>query len=372
MYMTDYRKNISGRATLEPIQDLRIELNISQSQSLNQQSQFRYDTIFDVFRDVGPLMESGNYSITYNVFATTFSKELDNGSSEAFEKFQENRIIIANRLAQDPLRPGGARGTDGFPEGYSRTSQEVLIPAFLAAYSGKDASKVSMSPFPKMPVPNWSLRYTGLTKIEAIKQYASNVSINHQYNSTYNVGSFQTILDSATTTLAGDYGSQYQIRSISIVERWGPFIGFDVTFVNNISTRFEYKRDRTLNFALTNQQLSEQKGSEYVFGLGYRFNKLRLPFVRDGRTMVLDNDINFRFDFSIRDQLTKVRNLDRVSNDAVQGSNVISIRPTIEYNINEKLMLRIFYDRRQTKPYTSNQFPTIITSGGFSLRYTIQ
>lgn len=372
-YMTDFRESVTGRATLEPIQDLRIELNISKSSSLTQQSLFRYDEDQQRYLDVGPLVEQGTYSITYNVFASSFSKEFEDGTSEVFNQFQANRMIIAQRLAQDQNRPGGLPDTlGGFPKGYSRNSQEVLIPAFLAAYSGKDASEISLSPFPKMPAPNWRLTYTGLTKIEAIKQYASNVTVNHQYSSTYNVGSFQTITDTASTNLSGDYGSRYQIRTISIVERWGPFIGFDVTLVNNISARFEYKRDRTLNFALTNGQLSEQKGNEFVIGAGYRTQKLRIPFLRGGRTLVLDNDINFRFDFSIRDQVTKVRNLDRPSNDPVQGSKVISLRPTIEYNINEKLMLRIFYDRRKTDPYTSNQFPTIITSGGFSLRYTIQ
>lgn len=372
-YMTDYRENISGKATLEPLQDLRIELNVTKSHTLNQQSLFTYDSLSGRYRDVGPLLEAGTYSITYNVFATSFSKEYEDGTSEVFRQFEANRKIIAERLANDPNRPGtGGLDSNEFPIGYSRNSQEVLIPAFLAAYSGKDPSRIGLSPFPAIPIPNWSVRYTGLSKLESVKRFASNVSINHQYASTYNVGSFQTITDTASTNLSGDYGSHYQIRSISIVERWGPFLGLDVTFVNNITARFEYKRDRTLNFALTNWQLSEQKGSEFVIGAGYRTSKLRIPFLRGGRTLVLNNDINFRFDFSIRDQLTKIRNLDRPSNDAVQGSKVISIRPTIEYNINEKLMLRIFYDRRQTNPYVSNQFPTIITSGGFSLRYTIQ
>lgn len=371
-YTTDYRENITGRATLEPIQDFRVELNVSKQYSRAQQSLFRFDSVLDTHRDVGPLVESGTYSITYNIFATTFSKELEDGTSEVFNQFQENRKTIAQRLSQNTERPGLGVDSNGFPVGYSRNAQDVLIPAFLAAYSGKNASTSALTAFPQIPVPNWRITYTGLTRIEKIKEYASNVTINHAYTSTYSVASFQTITDTASTNLNGDYSPQYQIRSISIVERWGPFIGIDVTLVNNLTARFEYKRDRTLNFALTNGQLSEQKGNEFVFGTGYRTQKLRIPFLRGGRTLVLKNDINFRFDFSIREQVTKVRNLDRPSNDPVLGQTVISIRPTIEYMINEKLMLRIFYDRRQTNPATSNQFPTIITSGGFSLRYTIQ
>ena len=371
-YTTDFRENITARATVEPFKDFRVELNVSKQSSKTQQSLFRYDSAAQEHRDIGPLVESGTFNITYNIFATTFSKELADGSSEVFNTFQENRKIIAERLGRSEDRPGGRLDSNGFPIGYSRNSQEVLIPAFLAAYSGKNASSSSLSAFPKIPVPNWRITYTGLSKFEKIKEYASNVTINHAYTSTYTVGSFQTIIDTASKNLNGDYSSQYQIRSISLVERWGPFIGIDVTMVNNLTARFEYKRDRTLNFALTNGQLSEQKGNEFVFGAGYRTAKLRIPFLRNGRTLVLNNDVNFRLDFSIREQVTKIRNLDRPSNDPVLGQTVISIRPSIDYNINEKLMLRIFYDRRKTNPATSNQFPTIITSGGFSLRYTIQ
>jgi cell surface protein SprA len=150
-------------------------------------------------------------------------------------------------------------------------------------------------------------------------------------------------------------------------------LGVDITFVNNISTRLEYKRDRTLNFNLTNGQLNEQNGSEWVIGAGYKTTKLTIPFIRsNGRQLVLESDINFRLDFGIRDNVTKIRNIDRPSNDPVQGQLVYTLRPTIDYMISQQLMLRIFYDYRRTDPKTSNSFPTIIQSGGFSLRYTIQ
>jgi cell surface protein SprA len=157
-----------------------------------------------------------------------------------------------------------------------------------------------------------------------------------------------------------------------VSERFSPLIGIDVTLVNNMNFKVGYNKDRTLNFALGNRQLNEQMGEEITFGWGYRTNKLKIPFEFGGRKRQLDNDINFRFDFAIRENQTKVRNLDVPSNDPVLGQRVISIKPTIDYNINEKLILRIFYDRRKTVPFTSNSFPTVITSGGFSVRYTIQ
>jgi cell surface protein SprA len=372
-YSQNYQENLTGRATFEPITDLRIDINFSKTRTQNSSVLFRFDDTTQTFKDVNEPLTTGSYTLTYNAWRSTFSKETSNGNSEVFEKFQEYRRIIAERLAVDPNHPGGTPDSIGYPGGYSRNSQDVLIPAFLAAYGGDDPGKIGLSAFPKIPDANWKVTYNGLSKIEAIKEYASNITLNHQYTSTYNVASFQNILDTGTNVLTGDYTPKYQIRQISITERFGPFLGIDITFVNNITTRVEYKRDRILNFSLTNGQLNEQKGSEWIVGAGYRTTKLTIPFIRrNGRQLVLESDINFRLDFGIRDNVTKIRNLDRVSNDPVQGQRVYTLRPTIDYMISEQLMLRIFYDYRRTDPKTSNSFPTIIQSGGFSLRYTIQ
>ena len=375
-YMQDYRQTVSGKATLEPVTDFRIEMSFSRSQSSTTSSLFKFDTISQSHRDMTPLTESGTYSITYNIWQTSFTKENTDGTSPVFQQFQDNRLAIANRLAEQnkATRPSLGRDDAGFPIGYSRSSQDVLIPAFLAAYAGSDANTIGLTAFPKIPVPNWRISYNGLSKIDAIKEYATNITINNQYSSNYNVGSFITTLDTtgSRSTYSGDYSSQYQIKGVSIVERWGPLIGVDVTFIKNITTKIQYNRDRTLNFSLSNLQLNEQVGSEFTFGIGYKTHKLVLPFNIGGHKRVLNNDITFRFDFSIRDQETKVRNLDRPSNDPVLGQNVWKITPNIDYMINEKLTLKIFYDRRSTTPYTSNSYPTVIQSGGFTLRYTIQ
>jgi cell surface protein SprA len=158
---------------------------------------------------------------------------------------------------------------------------------------------------------------------------------------------------------------------VSIAERFSPLIGVEVTLVNNLTGSVRYNKDRTLNLALGTRQLNEQFGEEFNFTVGYRTKKLKIPIGRS-RQIILNNDLNFRLEFSIRENVTKIRNLDRESNEPVQGQTIYNFRPSVEYQINDKLQLRIFYDRRQTNPQTSNQFPTIITSGGFSLRYTIQ
>ena len=372
-FLESFRESINGKATLEPITDLRVELNISRERTLNTSSLFGYDDTTQTFKDKSRPAESGTYSITYNIWSTTFDTESKEGVSDVFQQFHDNRQVIARRLAQDPNKPGKA-DVNGYPGGYSQTSQEVLIPALLAAYSGQDAKDVELSAFPKIPMPNWNITYTGLSKIEMIKDIASNITIKNSYSSIYTVGGFQTILnDSETNTFSGDYTPQYQIRQISINERWGPFVGVDITFTNNINAKVEYIRNRMLSFSLNNQQMSEQIGNEFAFGIGWTKDKLVLPIKgAGGRRLVLDNKITMRLDCSIREAVTKVRYLDRATNDPVLGQIVYSIKPNIDYMLSDKLMLRIFYDFRRTDPATSQSFPTIIQSGGFSLRYTIQ
>jgi cell surface protein SprA len=369
MAMTDYREQINARATFEPLRDFRIDLNASKQYSIQQQVIFRFDESINDFADLSEPLVNGTYTITYNTYRTSFNPD------RAFEIFQQNRLAIAERLAQDVQRPGGERDSLGFPRGYSGISQDVLIPAFLSAYSGRDANEISLTAFPALPDLNWRISYNGLSKLEWVKQFASNIAINNAYTSNYTVAGFQNILqDTAPTNgFTGDYIPDIQIRQIGIVERWGPFLGLDITFINSLTTRIEYKRDRTLNLGLTNSQITEQRGSEFVIGAGYRPTKLAIPILGGGgRSIVLEGDINIRLDFSIQDRVTSIRYLDREDVDPVQGQRIYQLRPTIDYMITEQLMLRLFYDYRRTLPATSNTFETVIQSGGISIRYTIQ
>jgi cell surface protein SprA len=373
-YLQSMQERINGTVTIDPIEDLRIVLTVERSNQRNTTSIFRYNDLDSTFKDFG-FQESGSFSTSYGTWNTAFSNENSKGISEVFTQFENNRKEISERLATEKFgsTQGLARDTFGYVIGYSRSSQEVMIPAFLSAYSGTNANSISLSPFPKLPIPNWSVNYNGLSKLKFVKNWASNIAISHRYSSTYTVGNYLTPSELNIDTAAGqtDIAAKYIIRNVSISERFAPLIGVEVTLTNNLTTSIKYNKDRMLNLALGARQLNEQIGEEFTFGVGYRTKKLKIPLGRT-RQIILENDLNFRMDFSIRENVTKIRNLDRESNEPVLGQTIYSFRPSIEYQINEKLQLRIFYDRRQTDPLTSNQFPTVISSGGFSLRYTIQ
>ncbi len=373
-FAQNIQERINGTITIDPVEDLRIVLSFERSNQRNITSIFRYNDLDSSFKDFG-FQESGTFSTSYGTWNTAFSPENSDGISQVFRQFEQNRKEISERLAIEKFgsTQGLARDTFGYVVGYSKTSQDVLIPAFLAAYSGTNVNAVDLSPFPKLPIPNWSVNYNGLSKLKFVKNWASNIALSHRYSSTYTVGNFLTPSAINRDTAAGvtDFLSQFIIRTVSITERFAPLFGVEVTLVNNVTASVKYNKDRTVNLALGNRQLNEQLGEEFTFGMGYRTKKLKIPIGKT-RQLVLDNDINFRIDFSYRENVTKVRNIDVETNIPVLGQTIYSFRPSVEYQINTKLMLRIFYDRRQTNPLTSNQYPTVISSGGFSLRYTIQ
>jgi len=377
MYTQMKNINLNIRAVLEPFKDFRIDVNMQKTSNVNTSTNYRYNQISEQFEDFG-LQEGGSYTITMHTFRTAFGKIDGLGRSQAFLQFENNRYDVSRRLAQEDERwqqlPAGERiDTTGYFTGYGKKSQDVLIEAFLAAYTGTNVNNYNKGIFPGIPLPNWSINYNGLSKNKMINQYASNVSIRHGYSGTYSVGNFVTSLGQDTNVnAAGNYLPKYIIRTVSISEQFTPLIGIDITWKNNIITGFEIKRSRIINLELNSYKVNEIKNAETTFRLGYKVKGLRLPIYIAGKKAYLPNELDIRVDVSIRDTRTQVMEIDNVVSLAASGQRMTSIRPTIDYKVNDKINVRIFYDRRANTPYVSSSFPTIITQGGLSLRYIIQ
>jgi cell surface protein SprA len=299
-------------------------------------------------------------------------------SSPVFERFKENRQIISDRLGADNVNSGG-ENTDGFYDGYSGSSQDVIIPAFLAAYTGASYDKVKLNPLKMIPMPNWRINYDGLSKIEWVKKWAKTITMNHAYRSSFSINSYTSNLQygerggSAYDRDAGDnFISEYQITTISIAEQFSPLLGIDITLKNSLLAKMELKKDRNLSMSLTNGQLAEIRGNEWVFGSGYRFEQVKLPF-GIGAKKGIKSDLNLRADVTIRKNLTITRNMetDPTTNQVTAGQTVISIKTAADYVINEKLNVRFFFDRVVTKPEISTTFPTANTNAGIALRFTL-
>ncbi|MGV3596842.1 MAG: cell surface protein SprA [Bacteroidota bacterium] len=366
------KQEFSANATLEPIKDFRVELRFIRSHTQNLQSVFRYDEASDGFRDYG-FQEQGSFQVGISTLRTALEKKFINTSSPSFDQMLNNRFIIAQRLATENPRSTSTSQT-GFPQGYTNKNQDVLISSFLAAYTGKNASDQNLDLFPKIPFPSIRINYNGLSRLKAVKKFASSITLSSSYSSTYSVPQYTTLLSrtDSINPLDSNFYPKYEIRSVTINESFNPLIRIDINFINNITANFEYKSSRTLALSLSNYSLSETRNVEFVIGLGYRAKEIYLPFKIGGRKPFLKNDLNIRIDFSIRDVATMRRDLQNLVTTPTQGQRILAIKPQIDYMLNEKLNLRFYYDRRVTTPATSNAFPTAITQGGISLRYTLQ
>ncbi len=391
-YMVKSLSNLSLRSTIEPFTDFKIEVTAQRNSTLNSQSILRKDTSTidnlngKYFHEYSKI-ETGNFSISYFIFPTAFVKNNKDYSSKTFQQFFYNTYYVAQQLANKrfgsnykrsdtiTLAPNGTKYI--YPDGYGLTSQEVMLPAFLAAYTGKKLSS-SMDIFPKIPMPNWRLTYTGLTRMEFFKQYFSSITIGHSYQCTYTVGNYMTnalfVQGQDIRDALRNYIPQLDIGQITITEQFAPLINIDMVWINNILSKFEIRKSRNLALSFANNQLTEIKSSEIVIGGGYRIKNV-VFYVKGisggGKKKQLKSDINIKADVSIRTDQTILRALIQNSNLISTGQQVISINTSADYQLSERFTVRLFFDKIINNPFVSSVFPNSNTNFGLSLRFTL-
>ncbi|EHQ28347.1 T9SS outer membrane translocon Sov/SprA [Mucilaginibacter paludis] len=376
LYVTTFNEDMHFKATIEPTHDLRIELTAFKTRNLNYQTNFKYSPLTNSFEDLSPIT-SGDYSVSYLSIATAFGKTsgIDNTSS-TFQKFLDNRAVVSQRLGRS--NPNSAGITGGYADGYGPNSQNVLVDAFLAAYSGKDPNNVKTGGFPNIPIPNWQISYSGLGHMPFFAEIFDSFDLRHGYRSSYNVNGFSSLqryheanggVDVRDAN--NDFLPFYQFSQITIFEQFVPLLGMDIRFHNSMTANLEYRQSRTLSLSLANSQLAQQNESNTVFGFGYRTNHFRFPFGLF-KNVLLNNDMNFKLDFSINDTKTLIYRADIQSAEVSSGSQNIAVRPSVDYMINKRFNLRVFYDSTITKPYTSQAFNTSFANFGFSLKLLLQ
>ena len=370
-HTTTRSETINARLNVEPVRDLRIELTANKTLGESSSEFFRWNT--DSMRYVSDSpQENGNFSISTITWGTAFRSDDKNFVNETFEQLLVNREVISERL--------GMVNDDSFTledsaywYGYGATNQDVIIPAFVAAYTGRSAEKVELNPFKMIPLPNWDLTYDGLTRIALFKRWFRTVTIGHSYRSTFNISRFQTNLEYVegqnNLDAAGNFIPERQMTVITIAEQMSPLINFDATLNNSLIAKVELRRDRNLSLSLSNYQVTEVRGVEWVIGTGYRFQNVKFPFAIGGKAPV--SNLNLRADLSIRDNRTVIRKMQENQNQVTSGQEIISIKVSADYVINQKLNIRFFYDRVVNNPLISTSFPTANTNAGISLRFTL-
>ena len=232
---------------------------------------------------------------------------------------------------------------------------------------------MTLNPFSLVPAPNWDITYDGLTKLAFIGKHFRTLTVKNSYRSTFNIANFQTNLlylpGQNVTDAAGNYIPSRQISVVAIQEVMRPLLGFDATLNNSLLIKLEYNRDRSLNLSLTNYQVTEVRGKEYVFGTGYRFKNVKFPFAIGG--IPPKSDLNLRVDLTLRDNATVIRKIEELQNQVTAGQNILSIKLSDDYVINQRLNVRGFYERVVNTPVISTSYPSANTNIGISLRFTL-
>ena len=388
-------KNLNIRANLEPITGLKIDLNANRVDTRSTDIQYMYSGM--------PELTGGNFTMT-TIALGSFFKGIGNAennySSKSFDKFIENREIIAqrleNRYAGTNYPSGGFLGQNGYggqpynpgsnnEQGVSRNSGDVLIPAFLAAYTGKDPNKISHSPFPALRsmLPNWRITYDGLIRIPAIKKYFKTVMLSHQYRCTYNVGAYETYSTWVDAGLGDNLGfiqnasekpipsSHYSISSVSLTESFSPLLGVDATMLNNITIRADYTTTRNLNLNISSYQIVEALSNKYTIGLGYKFAEFN-KILKMKKTRDFSNDLTVRLDFSYNKMQSLIRKIEDSFTQATSGNVAKTIQFSADYGLSRALTLRAFYDLQINEPLISNAaYPTSNSNYGVALRFSL-
>ncbi|MEO6729597.1 MAG: cell surface protein SprA [Ferruginibacter sp.] len=395
-----FDQRLTLTAQLEPIRDLTISVNVNKTFNKNYSELFK-DTsgTGNQFGHLSPYA-GGGFDVSYISYKTLFGKFDPNQISATFLKFQDNRRIISQRLNNlNKYNTGRPLEADGYAYGYNRYANDVLIPAFIAAYSGQDPNSVGLikqsnpniksNPFKSIiPRPNWKLDYNGLSRIKGVDKILTNFTVSHGYNGSLSMNGFTSALlyqdvsrygyPSFYDTISNNYIPYFLLPNITIQEQFAPLVGVDMMFTNQFQFKVDYTKQRTLSLSLVDFQLSETRSTEFAIGAGYRkrgmklFGGLKLPkFLSKDGTGKLDNEINFRLDFKIRDNVTVNNRLDQNSTLPTGGSKEITITPTIDYFLNNRVNIKLFFDQRRVNPYISSSAPITNTRAGVQLRISL-
>ena len=392
-----FDQQFTATAQLEPVRDLRIDLSLSKTFNRTYSELFK-DTIGNgQFGHLNPYA-GGGFSISYIAFQTLFKKTDPNLISETFQKFQDYRLIMSERLGvKNPYSQ--VKGSDGYYLGYSRYAQDVLIPSFVAAYTNKDPNQVSLlktggtnvrsNPFSGyLPKPNWHIEYSGLNRIAPLDKIFTSFTLRHDYKSTLGMNAFNSNLlfqdrwrlgfPSFLDTMSNNFIPYFLVPNITIEEQFAPLLGIDFSLTNQLAVRFEYIKSRTLSLSLIDYQLSEMRSSGINLNASWRIRGFSLPFninlfnkSSDTTSKRAESDVKFTIDFSVTDNITSNSRLDQANAFATQGQKVITINPSIDYVLSNRIQLKFYFDQQRTIPYISSSAPMVTTRAGVQVNISL-
>ncbi|MFN2457264.1 MAG: cell surface protein SprA [Chitinophagaceae bacterium] len=388
-----FNQRLGITAQVSPIRDLNIDVTLDKTFDKQYSELFKDTSGSSGLQRFNPYA-LGSFSISYISYQTLFEKFDPQEISQTFRQFEANRTLLSQRLGKENIYAPDNPNPDGFVPGYGRYAQDVLIPAFIAAYTDKDPftvdliknsnSKLRSNPFSGLkPKPNWNITYNGLSRVKGLEKIFTNVTLRHGYTSTLSMNSFNTALlfqdpfrvgmPYFRDTLTGNYIPYFLIPNVTIAEQFSPLLEVDMTFANDLAARVEYRKSRQLSLSLIDYQLAENQSTEYIIGLNWR--RRGVPFLQNVRigknAKKLDNDVTFRFDYSMRDDATSNSRLDQNTAYGTAGQKVIRLAPSIDYVVNNRVNLKFYFEQNTIKPKIATTAPVTTTRAGVQVRISL-
>ncbi|GAB4022302.1 cell surface protein SprA [Spirosoma koreense] len=376
---TAFQQNISKKftanTTLEPFKDFRMQVNWRLDRTDAYQEYFRPGSQGGAFETFSPV-RNGQFSMSFWSFRTAFIGLRGDNTSPIFDRFEEYREFFVDKLTKANAEKTG---------NYTKTSQDVLIPAFFAAYSGQPKEKAQLSPFYNFPLPNWQITYNGMSGLGFIKKKFSAFTLNHSYSSTYSVGNFISNLDytAAYVNLAvqgypmatsinqqGQFVPVFAMSTITMSEKFAPMFGVQFQTRSRVTGRLEYNQSRDVALSLSNTQVAELSNKDLTASIGFTKQNIRVPFRINGAYKRLKNDLTFSCNVTFRDTRSIQRKLD--AQQIITAGNVnFQLRPQVSYIVSRRLNLNFYFDRTFNDPLVSNSFRRATTAGGVQVKFNL-
>lgn len=374
---------IELKATLQPIQDLTIQLTANHTSTRRSELAYMYPD--------APLLYGGDLQMTTIGLRGFWERaRVEDGYSTATlrrfldrrdELYTQNQAVLAQLNRQAEFKP---------------SNSALLLTAFRQVYLG-EGSSIFASALPKVSsmLPNWTITYSGLGKLAPFKSLVSNITLKHAYRGIYRInsydsfGSWQSVNGSALGVV-GDVSSNTlrwsypeDIASVSLSETFFPLIGVDIVSKGGLTLTSEWRRSRSLSLALGAARMIESLSNEWSFGLSYRIAdiaNLWRPQAKRSKAQTSKKagdrgygGLSLKADYSHRYTHNLIYPLAQGYAQATSAYRYTRLNLSADYELSRTLTLKAYYELNSNLPYVSmGGFPSYEKRYGLAIKLNLK
>ena len=173
------------------------------------------------------------------------------------------------------------------------------------------------------------------------------------------------------TDVSGNYFNKTLFTNVNLIEEFSPLLKVDMKMKNSVSFTGVINKDRGMTLNLNNNTVTQIKGIEYVFGVGYRIKDLAMKFRFGGQLTRLKGDLDIRADLALRDNKTIIGAIDSDNNQVTAGQRLLSFKLFADYAVTRNLTTSFYFDQSSSQYAISTTFPRQSVSTGISVRYIL-